>query len=122
MYRKLFNFAVTTLTILTANLLTTCITDKLISYKWELKPLRFTLASMAVITVIFYPLFIRLQQWLDRISRRYVKSGHSLAGKYLGLLFTFALGMLLLTFFYAKMWYDVNLFQVILSGNLRSVF
>ena len=122
MYRKLFNFAVTTLTLLTANLLTTFITDNLISYKWELKPLRFTLISMAIITVVFYPLFIRLQQWLDRFSRRFVKAGHSLAGKYLGLLFMFAAGLFVLTYFYAKMWYNINLFKAIIDGNLSSIF
>ena len=122
MYRKLFNFAVTTLTILTANLLTTYITDKLISYKWELRPLRFTLISMAVITVVFYPLFLKLQQWLDRFSRRFVKTGHPVAGKYLGLLLMFGSGLLVLTFFYARMWYNINLFKTILDGSLSSVF
>ncbi len=122
MYRKLFNFAVTTLTILTANLLTTFITDKLISHKWELQPLRFTLISMAIITIVFYPLFIRLQQWLDRFSRRFVKAGHSLAGKYLGLLFMFVAGMLVLTSFYAKMWDNINLFRAIVDGELISIF
>jgi hypothetical protein len=122
MYRKLFNFAVTILTLLTANLLTTFITDTLISHKWELKPLRFTLISMAIITVVFYPLFIRLQKWLDRFSRRFVKAGHTLAGKYVGLIIMFAAGLLVLTYFYAKMWYNINLFKAIIDGNLSSIF
>jgi len=122
MYRKLFNFAVTTITLLTANLLTTFITDNLISHKWEVKPLRFTLISMAIITIVFYPLFIRLHKWLDRFSRRFVKAGHSVAGKYLGLLFMFAAGLLVLTYFYAKMWYNINLFRAIIDGNLSSIF
>ncbi|MBN1790436.1 MAG: hypothetical protein JW830_08070 [Bacteroidales bacterium] len=122
MYRKLFNFAVTILTLLTANLLTTFITDTLISHKWELKPLRFTLISMAIITVVFYPLFIRLQKWLDRFSRRFVKAGHTLAGKYVGLIIMFAAGLLVLTYFYAKMWYNINLFRAIIDGNLSSIF
>jgi hypothetical protein len=118
MYRKLFNFAVTTLTLLTANLLTTFITDKLISYKWEAKPLRFTLISMAIITLVFYPLFIKLQDWLNRFSRRFIKAGHGLAGKYLGLLLMFAAGMLVLTYFYAKMWYNINIFNLMVNGQL----
>ncbi|HPT21677.1 MAG TPA: hypothetical protein PLR88_07000 [Bacteroidales bacterium] len=117
MYRGLFKFAVTTLTILSANLLTTVITDKLISYKWELKPVRFTLISMGIITIIFYPLFIRLQKWLDHISRKFVRAGHSLAGKYLGLLLMFMAGLLILTYFYARMWYDINIFRMILHGE-----
>jgi hypothetical protein len=122
MYRKVFNFAVTMLTILTANLLTTFITDKLISYKWEIKPLRFTLISMAIITIIFYPLFTMLQQWLDRFSRRFVKAGHMLAGKYLGLLLMFAAGLLILMGIYAHMWYHINVFKLLANGNFFSSF
>lgn len=122
MYRRLFNFAVTTLTILTANLLTTYITDKLISLKWEVKPLRFTVISMAVITVIFYPLFIRLQDWTNSFSKKFIKAGHSLAGKYLGLILMFSAGLLVLTYFYARMWYNINIFRMIIEGRFFSSF
>jgi hypothetical protein len=117
MYRKIFNFAVAILTILSANLITTFITDKLISYKWEVRPLKFTLISMGIITLIFYPLFIKLQEWIDSFSRRFVKAGHSFAGKYLGLFLMFAAGLLILTYFYLKMWYHMNLFQMILQSR-----
>ena len=122
MYRRLFNFAVTTLTILTANLLTTYITDKLISLKWEVKPLRFTVISMAVITVIFYPLFIRLQDWTSSFSKKFIKAGHSLAGKYLGLILMFSAGLLVLIYFYARMWYNINIFRMIIEGRFFSSF
>ncbi|MCE5345354.1 MAG: hypothetical protein LLG13_03550 [Bacteroidales bacterium] len=122
MYRALFKFAVTTLTILSANLLTTHITEKLISYKWEVKPLRFTLISMAVITIVFYPLFIRLDEWLNKFSRRFVKAGHSLAGKYLGLIMMYLLGLFIMMYFYAKMWYNMNIITLILNGRFLSLF
>ncbi len=122
MYRKLFAFAVTILTLLTANLLTTFITDKLISYRWELKPLRFTLISMAIITVVFYPLFTQLQKWVDKFSRKFVKAGHALVGKYLGLLFMFLAGLFVLTCIYAHMWYNINVLKLIFSGNFFTSF
>jgi hypothetical protein len=121
MYQSILKFIVTTLTILTANLLTTRITDALISHKWEYKPVRFTLIAMLIITVIFYPLFTRLEDWLNRLSRRFVKAGHRLAGKYLGLLLMFLAGMLVLTYFYADMWYDINLFSLIFSGDVKQL-
>jgi hypothetical protein len=57
MYRFFFRFVVTTLTILTANLLTTAISDYMITYKNHVKPLTFTLFAMGIIVVVFYPLF-----------------------------------------------------------------
>jgi hypothetical protein len=122
MYRRLFKFAVTTITILTANLLTTFFTDWLISHRWETKPLRFTLISMGIITIVFYPLFMKMEEWLNNFSRRFVKAGHSLAGKYIGLLFMFVFGILILLYFYAKMWYNIDIFRLLINGNFFSLF
>jgi hypothetical protein len=122
MYKRLFNFAVTTLTILTANLLTSYITDRLISMKWQVKPMRFTIISMAIITVVFYPLFTRLQEWTNSFSKKFMKAGKSMAGKYAGLLLMFTLGMLVLIYFYARMWYNINIVRLILDGKFLSSF
>lgn len=122
MYRKLFNFSAALITLLTANLITTWITDKLISYKWELKPLRFTLISMGIIAIVFYPLFLWLQNWVDRFSRRFVKAGKGLAGKYLGLVLMFIAGMFILMCFYAHMWYGINVVKLIFEGGFLKGF
>lgn len=122
MYRKLFNFAVTVLTILTANLLTAYISEQLISHKWEVKPLRFTVISMGIIAVVFYPLFMKMEDWTNSFSKKFIKAGHNLAGKYLGLVLMFATGLLILLYFYAKMWYNINIFRMILNGGFFSSF
>jgi hypothetical protein len=121
MYRKLFNFSAAVLTLLTANLVTAWITDKLISYKWELKPLRFTLISMGIIALVFYPLFMWLHNWIDRFSKRFVKAGKGVAGKYLGLFLMLVTGLFILLCFYAHMWYGINVLKLIVNGGfLRS--
>jgi uncharacterized integral membrane protein len=61
MYQRFFKFTVTLLTILTANLLTSYISDLLVSHKFDLKPLRFTLIGMGIIAIVFYPLFLKLE-------------------------------------------------------------
>jgi hypothetical protein len=122
MYRKLFNFTATLFTLLTANLLTGYITDKLISYKWQVKPLRFTLISMGIIALIFFPLFTWLQQWIDSFSRRFVKAGHNLAGRYLGLLLMFIIGLFVLMCFYAHVWYGINVLKMITNGSFLRAF
>jgi hypothetical protein len=122
MYRRLFRFAVTALTILTANLLTVFIAELLISHRWEYKPLRFTLVSMAIITIVFYPLFLKMEEWLNNLSRKFIKAGHSYVGKFIGLILTFAAGLFILMFFYARMWYNINVFELLLNGRLFSLF
>lgn len=119
MYRYLFRFAVTTLTILTANLITTAISDYVIGYKNNFKPLIFTLLSMGIIVLVFYPLFMKVNDWVNGLSVRIIRSGRSLAGKYMGLFLAFIAALLVLTFFYARMWYDINIFRIIFHGNIR---
>jgi hypothetical protein len=118
MYRFFFRFVVTTLTILTANILTNAISNYMVSYKYNYRPLTFTLLGMAVIVLIFYPLFMKLEEWLKKVSVKMVKSGNSLAGRYLGLFFTFLLGLLVLVYFYAKMWYNINMLNAIFHGTI----
>jgi hypothetical protein len=118
MYRFFFRFVVITLTILTANLLTTFISEYLVTYKNHLKPITFTLIGMAIITIVFYPLFLKLEVWVKAISVRLIKSGRSVAGKYLGLALTFIGGMIVLLYFYARMWYHIDFIQILFHGNI----
>jgi hypothetical protein len=118
MYRFFFHFIVTTLTILTANLLTNAISDFMVSFKNYYNPLTFTLIGMIIIVVVFYPLFMKLEDWITFFSVKVIKSGNSLAGKYLGLFLTFLACLLVLFYFYAKIWYHIDFLRVLLRGNL----
>jgi hypothetical protein len=118
MYRYFFRFVVTTLTILTANLLTNTISDYMVSYKNHVKPVTFTLLAMGVIVVVFYPLFTKMEEWVKTLSIRVIKSGKSLAGKYLGLTLAFLAALLILSYFYAKMWYHIDLARALFNGNI----
>jgi hypothetical protein len=122
MYRLFFRFVVTALTILTANLLTTAISDYMITYKNHYKPFTFTLIGMGIIIVIFYPLFMKLEDWVKSISVKVVKSGNSFAGKYLGLPLTFLVCLMVIFYFYAKMWYHIDFFKVLFNGSIGSYF
>jgi hypothetical protein len=80
----------------------------MVSYKNHYKPVAFTLLGMSLTVVILYPLFIKLESWVRDISVKAIKSGKSVAGKYFGLLFIFAAALLVLFYFYAKMWYHID--------------
>ena len=114
MYRYSFRFVVMTLTILTVNLIANAITSYMVSYKNHYKPVTFTFLGMAITVVILYPFFIKLESWVKNISVKAIKSGNSVAGKFFGLLFTFLAALLVLLYFYARLWYHINVFQVLL--------
>jgi len=118
MYRYSFRFVVMSITILTANLLTNALGNYLVTFKNHVRPLTFTIMSMAIIVVIFYPLFAKLEEWVKSLSMKVVKKGKSMAGKYFGLIFSFIACLLVLSYFYAKMWYHIDLFNILLSGNI----
>lgn len=118
MYKFLFRFFVITITILTANLLTTALADNLVTYKNHIRPVSFTFLGMAVTVVVFYPLFTKMEEWVKKISMKFIKTGKSVAGKYLGLFLAFLVAMLVLFYFYAKMWYNINFLKILFQGNI----
>jgi hypothetical protein len=119
MYRNLFKFVVTTITILTANLLTGYISGYLTEYKNHFRPIVFTLIAMGIITIVFYPLFTKLEDWINSLSIKIVKSGKSFGGKYLGLLSIFIICLTILTYFYAKLWYKIDLLKALFNGTIQ---
>jgi putative Mn2+ efflux pump MntP len=74
MYRFFFRFVVTTLTILTANLLTNAISDYMVSYKNHYKPVIFTFIGMAIIIVGFLPAFYET----GRLGKRFFCEGYQI--------------------------------------------
>jgi hypothetical protein len=120
MYKAIFKFVVTTITILTVNLLTIKITEYLISFKTHYRPITFSLIAMGVITIIFYPLFTWMEVWLNELSAKIVRSGKSFGGKYIGLLVIFVVCLSVLLYFYAKMWYHIDLIRILFKGHIGS--
>jgi hypothetical protein len=118
MYRYSFRFVVMSLTILTANLLTNALGNYLVTFKNHVRPLTFTFIGMAVTVIIFYPFFAKLEEWVKSLSMKVVKKGKSMAGKYFGLFFSFIVCLMVLSYFYAKMWYHINLVNILFSGNI----
>jgi hypothetical protein len=90
----------------------------MITYKNHVKPLKFTLIAMAIIVIVFYPLFLKMEEWLRKISVKVIKSGNSVAGRYIGLFMIFLGGLLILLYFYTRMWYHIDLLRIILTGKV----
>ncbi len=109
MYRYLFKFVVMAISILTANLLTTTIAGYVLQWKKIGSPWISTLAGMGLVLIVLFPLFSWLTGWIDSLSKKIVKKGKSLGGKYLGLILTFIVCLGILFYFYLKMWTGIDL-------------
>jgi hypothetical protein len=63
---------------------------------------------------------MKLEDWVKDFSVKVIRSGNSLAGKYLVLSLTFLGSLLILFYFYAKMWYHIDFLKVLFSGSIGS--
>jgi hypothetical protein len=73
---------------------------------------------MIITVIILYPLYSKLEEWVKSLSMKLVKKGKSFAGKYLGLFLAFMVSMAVLCYFYARMWYHIDLWHIMLRGEL----
>lgn len=118
MYRYSFRIVVMAITILSANLLTTTLSNYLVTFRNHVRPLTFTLIGMAIVVLIFYPLFTKLEEWVKDLSLKVVKTGKSIAGNYLGLVLVFIICLVVLFWFYAKMWYHIDILHILVMGDI----
>jgi hypothetical protein len=119
MYRYSFRFVVMSITILTANLLTTALSNYLVTFKNNVRPLTFTIIGMGITVIIFYPLFAKLEEWVRSLSVKVIKKGKSMAGRYLGLALAFVVSLMVLSYFYTRMWYHIDILKILIQGNIR---
>ena len=75
-----------------------------------------------LVTIILYPLYAYLQKWLTALSKKIIRSGSSVAGKYVGLVLAFLICIAVLLCFYAQMWYHINVFHLLTSGKIGMYF
>lgn len=116
MNRKIFNFFVFSITILLVNLLTTFIADLLMKYRGHTNYLKFTAIGMCVIVLVFYPAFEYLNGIVEKFTTRFLKKGNNLFGRILGVYIAFFVALFILYCIYAHIWFNVNVFKVILNG------
>jgi hypothetical protein len=115
MFRTIFRFTATTITILTVELLVTWITGYLVSFRSRFDPYTFTLIAMGIITVVFYPMFAKMHEWINVLSKKIIRSGRSVGGKFFGLLMAFLVCFGILFWLYLKMWYGKDIILEILK-------
>ena len=109
-YRKLFKFMVLIVGILLANLVTIWIDNFMLSKMWKFPAHIATWIGMGVVVVIYYPLFTHIDKWATKAGDKFLKAGKKVAGRRLGSILAFLIGMLILFFFYGREWFETNVF------------
>jgi uncharacterized protein YacL len=119
-YKQFFKFMVLMLGILFANLITMWIDGYMMTYKLKFPQYTFTWIGMAVIVVIYYPLFTRIDKWATRASDKFMRVGKKVVGREIGAILAFIGAMLLLFYLYGLQWFHTNVFKSFIKaiGNM----
>jgi hypothetical protein len=107
--KKIINFCILAITILTVNLLTGYITDYFLRYKHITNPFKFTAIGMLILVAVFYPVFEFIENKVEGITKELIKKGNNAFGKILGVILVFALLLSVLYCIYAKLWFHLNI-------------
>jgi hypothetical protein len=101
--------------ILAAYLITTLIEDYFLAHRGEVRLNKYytVLIGMAVVVIIYYPLFTKIDKWSTSFSKKFIQAGKKISGKRTGALLAFIIAFLILYYFLMKMWYDTDLIRVI---------
>jgi hypothetical protein len=111
--RRIINFCILAITILTVNLLTGYITEYFLNYKNITNPLKFTALGMLILVAIFYPVFGYIEKKVEEITKKIIKRGKNTFGKTIGFVLVFSLIIFALYCIYASLWFNLNMPQII---------
>lgn len=107
------------ITVLTVNLLTGFITDRIVHYKIDLNPYKFTAIAMLVLVFILVPAYSYLAEKMEILVARILISGSNSFGKTLGLFLSFGIIFSVLFAIYLHQWFGINLPLTIKNSILR---
>lgn len=112
-YRKFVNLLIFIVSILIVNLLTDKITNLLLRYKYTMHPAKATLLGMVIMVFVLYPAYNWLDDFSEKITKRYFNAGKNAAGKITGTLLAFVILIFVLFLFYLDLWYNKSLIEVV---------
>jgi hypothetical protein len=95
------------ITVLTVNLLTGYLTDKIIHYELGIHPYKKTLIGMVSLVFILVPAYSLLHQKIELLAARILVSGSNSFGRFLGLLLTFSVIFFVLFLIYLHNWFGI---------------
>lgn len=107
-------FCVFILTIFLAKIAYILINNYLIIHPGHKDVYTLTAIHMGIILVIYYPLFKFVNSMAEDISKYFIKKTKKATGSgIIGLILTFILGLAICFAIFLKLWYNVNIFEVL---------
>jgi hypothetical protein len=107
------------ISVLTVNLITTFITGKIIHYKIELNPYKFTAIAMVALVFILVPSYRYMSSKIEVMIAKLLLSGSNSLGKTIGLIFSFALAFGILFLIYLYHWFNINVFDFVNPSEIK---
>lgn len=106
-HKKFVNALVFLISILTVNLITGQIETFLLKHKHMMHPAKATLVGMLLTAIVLYPAFMWIDDLSEKLTKSYFKAGKNAAGKTIGVIITFMIGMGILFQFYLHLWFGI---------------
>lgn len=101
-------------TVLVVNLLEESFENYIASEAHHYNPYIFTAVGMVLIFISLYFLFIQLEHWINGFLENTLKAGKSIMGKKVGIFIMFTIVMFVIFYFYAKMWFGIDVWMRII--------
>lgn len=104
-YKKLVNYYVFVLSILTVNLLSDKLTSWILNLRFMAHPVKATAIGMGVLVFILYPAYHYIEKWSEQFAKRVFKVGRNAGGKFFGVTLAFLLCLAVLFVLYLQLWW-----------------
>ncbi|MCW3102413.1 MAG: hypothetical protein JWO09_853 [Bacteroidetes bacterium] len=104
------------ISVLTVNLLTGFITDRIVHYKLGLNPYKFTALAMLVLVFILVPAYSFMSSKIEIMVARILLSGSNSFGRTLGLLLSFGIIFSILFAIYLHEWFGISIIESLSSS------
>ena len=116
MIRQINKFAVFTISVLTAKIISEYMFDFIIKYKHNVNPYIDTLIGMGITAFIFFPALLLMNKYLKILTEGYLKHSKKATKKSSsGLLWGTLIALLILYYLYLSKWYGIDLLNVLFS-------
>lgn len=107
------------ISVLTVNLLTGFITDRIVHYNLGINPFKFTAIAMLALVFILVPAYSYMSVKIEILVAKILLSGSNSFGKTIGLLLSFCIVFSILFAVYLHQWFEINLLETIKDSILH---
>lgn len=118
-YKRLVNYYVLILCILTVNLLSDKLTAWIFGFRFMTHPAKATIIGIVVLVFMLYPAYHYLDALSERTALRIFRIGKNAGGKFIGVTLSFLVCLFVLYLFYIQLWFGTDVFIEQVTAGFR---